>query len=293
MGLERIVSVVQGVQANYETDLFMPIIRRILQLTGMTQDDRARRDIGALPRHRRPHARRHLPDRRRRASRRQRIATTSAAWSSAARRASGGASASSEPFLADVADAVIETMGGHYHELVERREAIRKAITQEEVRFRRTLDRGLAELDTLLGKLTPGGVLSGADAFFLKSSLGLPFEVTRDIAQEKGYTVDEKGFLKARSMSTASPAAAGRRWAPSNRTSCTTACCANCRRLARSARTASPTTRTAAWSVTCACWPSSAMASSCPTRASAIASRWCWTTRPSTSRRAARSAIPA
>jgi len=106
------------------------------------------------------------------------------------------------PFLADVADTVIEIMGSHYHELVERRDAIRKAITQEEVRFSRTLERGLEELDQMLSTLphrTDGsqGELPGEQAFFLKGSLGLPFEVTQDVALERGYTVDRAGFEAA------------------------------------------------------------------------------------------------
>src|SRR5262249_45081845 len=103
----------------------------------------------------------------------------------------------SQPFLADVADTVIETMSGHYKELAERRDVIRKSITQEEVRFGRTLEHGLAQLDEMLAKLKIGGQLSGEDAFFLKGSLGLPFEVTRDVAQEKGYTVDQTGYEAA------------------------------------------------------------------------------------------------
>ncbi len=88
-------------------------------------------------------------------------------------------------------------MGGHYKELAERRDVIRKSITQEEVRFGRTLEHGLTQLDDMLALLKTGGQLSGEDAFFLKGSLGLPFEVTRDVAQEKGYTVDQAGYETA------------------------------------------------------------------------------------------------
>ncbi|MCC7207701.1 MAG: alanine--tRNA ligase [Anaerolineae bacterium] len=195
MGLERVVSVIQGVQVNYQTDLFTPIIARILQLNGMTQDDYKRDSVPyhVIADHIRAAA--FLiadgvnPGPKDRGSVCRMVIRRAARFG---RRIGFGG-----PFLADVADAVIENMGGHYHELVERREAIRKAITQEEVRFGRTLERGLAELDALLAKLPERGVLSGADAFFLKSSLGLPFEVTRDVAQEKGYTVDEKGYQQA------------------------------------------------------------------------------------------------
>ncbi len=102
-----------------------------------------------------------------------------------------------QPFLAEVAESVIGVMGEHYTDLGEKREAIRKAITQEEIRFRRTLDRGLSDLESELDNLPEHGTLSGERAFFLKSTLGLPFEVTRDVAQERGFSVDESGFLQA------------------------------------------------------------------------------------------------
>src|SRR5690606_20512468 len=58
-----------------------------------------------------------------------------------------------EPFLAKVADAVISVMGDHYTELTERAEAIKRTITKEEVAFRRTLDRGVGELNEMLDSL--------------------------------------------------------------------------------------------------------------------------------------------
>ncbi|MBZ0301926.1 MAG: alanine--tRNA ligase, partial [Anaerolineae bacterium] len=101
-----------------------------------------------------------------------------------------------EPFLGQVADSVIDIMGGHYTELVERAAAIKKVITQEEVRFRRTLDRGLSELESMLADLEQQGTheLPGAQAFYLKATLGLPLEVIRDIAEEHDFSVDLAGF---------------------------------------------------------------------------------------------------
>ena len=195
MGLERIVSVIQGVQVNYETDLFTPIIARIQELNGASD---AQRRADPIPYH-------VIADHIRAAAfliadgvnpgPKDRGSVCRMVLRRAARF--GRRIGFSGPFLADVADAVIEAMGGHYHELVERREAIRKAITQEEVRFGRTLERGLAELDSMLARLPAGGTLPGKDAFFLKSSLGLPFEVTRDVAGEKGFAVDEAGYRQA------------------------------------------------------------------------------------------------
>jgi alanyl-tRNA synthetase len=195
MGLERIVSVVQNKRINYQTDLFTPIIARIQQLNGAGD---AQREADPVPYNViADHARAAAfliadgvtPGPKERGYVCRMIIRRAARF--------GRRIGFTQPFLAEVADAVIETMGGHYKELVDRRDAIRKAITQEEVRFGRTLERGLAQLDEMLSKLPAGGELSGEKAFFLKGSLGLPFEVTRDVAQEKGYTVDEKGFRDA------------------------------------------------------------------------------------------------
>src|SRR5258708_11248553 len=195
LGLERIASVLQGVRINYQTDLFTPIIARIQALNSASdaqrQDDPVPYNV--------------IADHMRAASFLITDGVTPGAKDRGyvcrmvIRRAArfGRRIGFMQPFLADVADAVIDTMGGHYKELVERRESIRKAITQEEVRFGRTLERGLAQLDEMLTARPKGGQLSGEQAFFLKGSLGLPFEGTRDVAQEQGYSVDEAGFKAA------------------------------------------------------------------------------------------------
>ncbi|HRF97506.1 MAG TPA: alanine--tRNA ligase-related protein, partial [Aggregatilineales bacterium] len=76
-------------------------------------------------------------------------------------------------------------------------DAIKKTITREEERFRRTMDMGLVALDDMLAQLPVGGVLDGEKAFYLKSTLGLPIQVTKDIAEERGYGVDMSGFETA------------------------------------------------------------------------------------------------
>jgi alanyl-tRNA synthetase len=196
MGLERVVSVIQGVQANYDTDLFTPIIERTQKLAGMSD---AEREANLVPfRVIADHARAAafliadgvLPG----AMGRDYICRM------VIRRAArfGNRLGFNQPFLADVADAVIENMGNHYTELVEKHEAIRQAITLEEERFRRTLDRGLSELDDALDQLQESGkkTLPGTVAFYLKATLGLPIEVTRDVCQERGSDVDEQEFKK-------------------------------------------------------------------------------------------------
>ena len=79
----------------------------------------------------------------------------------------------------------------------ETRVAIVENGAVQELHVERTLERGLVELDQLLSALPAGSALSGERAFFLKGTLGLPFEVTRDVAQERGYTVNEADFIEA------------------------------------------------------------------------------------------------
>ncbi|HSL28862.1 MAG TPA: alanine--tRNA ligase-related protein, partial [Anaerolineales bacterium] len=105
-----------------------------------------------------------------------------------------------EPFLARVAEAVIEQYGGFYPELVKSRAAILDNLTREEVRFARTIEAGTAHLENLLSALRDSDqtLLDGRRAFDLYATYGLPFEISRDIAREQGLDVDEEGFKTAR-----------------------------------------------------------------------------------------------
>ncbi|MEL6525730.1 MAG: alanine--tRNA ligase, partial [Chloroflexota bacterium] len=102
-----------------------------------------------------------------------------------------------EPFLHEIAQSVIDSMGDYYTDLVDKADAIKRTIRLEEERFARTMERGLNELDAMLDTLDNGGELDGSDAFYLKATLGLPIQVTKDIAEERGFTVDMDGFEKA------------------------------------------------------------------------------------------------
>jgi len=195
MGLERVLSVVNGVLSNYETDLFMPIIEATQRLSGDTDEQR---DANIVPyRVIADHVRAAvfliadgvLPGAKGRDSVCRLVIRRAARF--------GSKLGFKEPFLGKVAEAVIDIMGGHYTELVERADAIKKTITQEEIRFRRTLDRGLSELDEMLNALPKNGQLSGDKAFYLKATLGLPIQVVKDIAEERGYNVDDSGFDSA------------------------------------------------------------------------------------------------
>ena len=195
LGFERIVSILQGVEANYETDLFMPIIRRVQGMTGQSD---AQRDANIVPyRVIADHARAAvflisdgvLPGAKGRAAIPRIVIRRAARF--------GRQLGFEQPFLADVAEAVIDLMGEHYSELVEQADSIKRIITLEEERFLRTMERGLNELDSMLEPLPASGELPGQQAFYLKATLGLPFQVTKDVVEELGYRVDEAGFAEA------------------------------------------------------------------------------------------------
>jgi alanyl-tRNA synthetase len=104
-----------------------------------------------------------------------------------------------EPFLGEVARVVIDHFGDHYQDLRRRSEFILNIIRQEEERFQRTLDIGLALMDEIMADLDNRGetVIPGADAFRLYDTFGFPLDLTRDVGAEHGFTVDEGGFRVA------------------------------------------------------------------------------------------------
>ena len=87
-------------------------------------------------------------------------------------------------------DATVASMGDDYPEVVKAHDLVVRAVTREEERFRQTLERGLDLLDELL----EAGDISGERAFFLHDTLGFPIDLTREIADERGRSVDFDGF---------------------------------------------------------------------------------------------------
>ncbi|HZR93350.1 MAG TPA: alanine--tRNA ligase [Gaiellaceae bacterium] len=94
------------------------------------------------------------------------------------------------PFLAGLADAVVEQMGDAYPELREHRAEIHRILAAEEERFSETLARGLR----LFEEVAAGGDISGEDAFRLHDTYGFPLELTQELARERGLGVDEDRF---------------------------------------------------------------------------------------------------
>lgn len=99
-------------------------------------------------------------------------------------------------FLSEVADKVIESSKEGYPELEEQRVFIKKIIQQEEDRFSKTLNQGLAIINEYMDEMEKSGetVLSGEKAFKLHDTYGFPLEITEEILAERGYTADRDDF---------------------------------------------------------------------------------------------------
>ncbi len=198
MGFERIVSVLQGVDSNYKTDLFHGSLEVLRSLTGHSEQamldnftpyrvicDHARSAAfliadGVVP------------------GNGGRNYVTRMIIRRAARF--GTKIGLDEPFLAKVAEAVIAQYSGFYPELEKNRATILDNLTREEIRFARTVEAGTAQLENLLSDLRSSKqtVLDGHRAFDLYATYGLPFEISRDIAREQGLDIDEAGFNEAK-----------------------------------------------------------------------------------------------
>jgi alanyl-tRNA synthetase len=197
MGLERIVAVLQGVISNYDTDLFTPIMARVQEMLGHSDAEREENIVGY--RVIADHGRAVtfligdgvLPGNEGRNYVLRMILRRAARF--------GRKIGFQGPFLAEVAKVVIDLMGSYFTELRARREFILSTITQEEERFQRTLDMGLNLLDELIADLSSRGeiMIPGDQAFRLYDTYGFPLDLTRDVAKERGLTVDEEGFAAA------------------------------------------------------------------------------------------------
>lgn len=194
MGLERVSAVMQGVTSNYDTDLLQGIIRHIETLSGKKYRADAKDDVSM--RVMADHARATtflicdgvLPSNDGRGYVLRRIM----------RRAARHAKmlGIGEAVLYRIVDAVNLMMGDAYPELLEREQYVKKVIHAEEERFAETLDRGLAILNEETAKLKAQGesVISGEVIFKLYDTFGFPVDLTADIVQAEGFSLDEDGF---------------------------------------------------------------------------------------------------
>lgn len=197
MGFERIVSILQNVDSNYRTDLLMPLLEKTRILAGhslqqMEENFTPYRVIA-------DHARAAafliadgvVPGNTGRNYVCRMIIRRAARF--------GSKIGLVEPFLAKIAYVVIENYGAAYPELRRNQVAILDSITREEKRFQRTVETGVSHLEDMFSEMIGKNirVLDGKRAFDLYATHGLPLEITRDIAREQGYDVDETGFRVA------------------------------------------------------------------------------------------------
>ncbi len=197
LGLERLASILQGKDNNYDTDIFASLMARIQTLLGQTAEHRQHH----LARYRAiaDHSRAVtflindgvLPGNEGRNYVLRMILRRAARF--------GKLIGFEEPFLTQLAEVVIEEMGGHYTDLRANQSFILQTIQDEEERFHRTLATGLGLLDDLMARLQSEGVqtIPGQEAFHLWDTYGFPIDLTRDVAQERGFTIDEAGFRQA------------------------------------------------------------------------------------------------
>ncbi len=189
MGLERIAAVMQGVQSNYEIDLFKNVIKAVSSLIGDTGSNNHYRVISD---HIRAAAFLILdgvsPDREGRGYVLRRII----------RRAlrHGYELGVEEPFFHEVIDPLVKEMGEAYPDLAQKSEYIKRIILTEEERFSATLAQGMRLLDKEIDSLS-GDILSGEFVFKLYDTYGFPVDLTSDIARVKQLKIDQKGFDKA------------------------------------------------------------------------------------------------
>jgi alanyl-tRNA synthetase len=193
-GLERIAAAMQGVDSNFHTDLFMPLIRRAEEIVERNYDPGA--ESGVSFRVLADHARAVafliadgvFPTNEGRGYVLRRILRRAGrhAWLLGRR----------QPTLFEICDEVISVMGEAYPELVQRRDHILRTAQAEEERFMATIDEGMQRFEEVApeGK---HGVISGKDAFRLYDTYGFPLDLTELMAHERGYDVDIEGFEAA------------------------------------------------------------------------------------------------
>ena len=193
MGLERLACIAQDVNNIFEVDTVQNIMKHIMEIAGVKYHENEKSDVslrvitdhirsttfmigdGVIPSNvGRGYVLRRLL---RRAARHGRLLGID------------------RPFLAEVCETVIKENESAYPGLREKQDYIIKVISMEENSFYKTIDSGLELLNDMIKK-TEGKVLSGADAFKLQDTYGFPIDLTREIAEENGYTVDNEEFEK-------------------------------------------------------------------------------------------------
>ncbi len=197
MGFERITTILQGKTTTYDTDLFVPLLDVVSDISLKEYGQHPADDVSmkVIADHIRAATfvigDGQYPGNDKRGYVLRKIM----------RRASvhGKRLGIADPFLYRLSGTVIEIMKAAYPELVQNRDTIARVIKQEEDSFAGTLGEGLKEFNDRVQRIKGQGsqTLPGEEAFFLYDTRGLPIEIIDDLARENGLVVDEAGFLKA------------------------------------------------------------------------------------------------
>ena len=193
MGLERITSIMQGVNSNYDTDVFMPLINQVGQLSKLHYDEG---DSGFPFRVIADHVRSVsfliadgvLPSNDGRGYVLRRILRRALRF--------GKSIGLDKPFLYKIVEIMVNIMGTAYSELKEKKVFIEKLVKIEEDRFHETLSDGLNIIASIIETMEAEkrSIMSGEEVFNLYDTYGFPVELTEDILIEKNYTLDKEGF---------------------------------------------------------------------------------------------------
>lgn len=190
MGLERLAAVMQGVHNNYDIDLFQALVKKASELTG--EKTLSNNSLRVISDHIRSCAFTItdgvMPSNEGRGYVLRRII----------RRAirHGYKLGQSKPFFNQLVPTLVEQMGEAYPELTKEQDNVMRVLKLEEERFAETLENGMKLLEEVIADLD-GKVIAGDVAFKLYDTFGFPFDLTADVAREKGLTVDEAGFKAA------------------------------------------------------------------------------------------------
>jgi alanyl-tRNA synthetase len=193
MGLERVVSVIQGKTSNYDTDIFQPVIQKMSELSGHPYEGASAVAMRVIADHLRTLAFAIgdgvLPSNDGRGYVLRRLLRRAVRY--------GRKIGFTKPFMTALLPTLETSMGHQYPELIQHRKEIARAIQAEEESFSVTLDRGLALFDEVAAAVVSKQetAFPGADAFKLYDTYGFPLDLTVVMAREKGLTVDEERFV--------------------------------------------------------------------------------------------------
>ena len=192
MGLERILTIVNGKENDYETELFQPIIVKLEELTGIKYLQENERIFRIISDHMRAavfilgDAKAVVPSNSSQGYILRRLIRRTIRFIKIL--------GNKENILCEIADKIIDMYGNVYPELTDHRVFILERLEKEYHVFSKTLEGGLKKAEKYFSDLTDFKILNGEMAFRLFDTFGFPIEFTKELAQEKGYSVDVEGF---------------------------------------------------------------------------------------------------